>query len=294
MPDSLEIKSNQGHTPLALAFSLHRLDAAKVLIAAGADQTVRDSNGANILHLVLCSAYTSTCRDETKLQEFLDLLDKRLVPSLLTERSSHSPGSLSPIARWMRNSYLSGELMRVLFDFAKPYGNEHLEMLDGSGDTPLHHAVKSKKQSWLKIMLEYRPDLLYRENSVGRTPYELAEDAYIGSCVSNAPQISRNNATTSIVSMNAESFVNDHKSFESVNTESIWRVCEQFMKDHPGKRRLVSLLDANEVAKRLANRHGGRHNGRGGDDDSDAESDDGTSNDNMDEVGQWYRSAPSS
>ncbi|KAF2192505.1 ankyrin repeat protein [Zopfia rhizophila CBS 207.26] len=290
-PESIHIKSSLGHTPLALAFSLGRLEAAKTLIAAGADQTVRDANGNNILHLLLCSAYTSRCRDKKGLQDFLDVIDKRLISSLLTERST---GSLTPLARWMCNSYESRSVLNIFLTFAEPTGNEHLELLDGSGDTPIHQAVKSRKQDWLRIMLECRPDLLYRENATGRTPYEMAEDAYIASCVADAPSTSRYHSSNSILDRSAKCFCKDYKEPEYVTPESIWRLCEDFMKKHPGKRRLVSLLDANEVAKRLASTYKGRSSylsNRARDDESDAQSVVGDTNDVTDEVSQWYSAA---
>ncbi|KAF2476310.1 ankyrin [Lindgomyces ingoldianus] len=297
MPESIHIKSSQGHTPLALAFSLRRFEAAKLLIAAGADQTVRDSDGANILHLLLCSAYSSKTVDSKQLKtimQFLGLIDKRLISSLLSERSSYSPGSLTPLMRWMRNSHESSSVLKALLDFAEPTGNEHLEHLDGSGETPLHYVVKSQKQEWLKIILKYRPDLLYRENSVGKTPYEVAEDAYITRCVSEALGVSRHISNISITDRGTESFAPDYRAPESVDTESIWRFCKNVMKEHPGKRRLVSLLDANEVTKRLATRYTGRSRYRSGQVDggeSDVESTVAESEDHTDEVKQWYTHA---
>ncbi|KAF2791145.1 ankyrin [Melanomma pulvis-pyrius CBS 109.77] len=292
MPDSLELKSKQGHTPLALAFSLGRMDVVKLLIAAGADQTVRDSDGANILHLILCSAYTSSSPDEETLKKSLELIDKRLIGSLLSERSSHQPGSLTPLARWLQRGYGNENILSIMLEFGKSTGNEHLEHLDGSGDTPLHRAVKSRNKGALNMILKYRPDLLYRENSVGRTPYEVAEDAFIAQCVCDVPVISGRHRN-SIVDQATITFAKNFKDNELVDpVERVWRLCENFAKEHPGKRRLVSLLDANEVAKRLANRHAGRRNGGGNDNGSDVESDDGNMDDAVDEVAQWYSSAP--
>ncbi len=208
MPDSLESKSKDGFTPLALAFSLRRVEAATILIDAGANQTARDNNGNNILHLLFHSAYPhdwaysfrglrhnafgspETESDAKNLQPLLDLVDKRLIPSLLTERSSRDPGSLTPVADWLREASVRNEdvpALRTILDFAAPTGNEHLEVFDGSGETPLHYVVKAEKQRWLKLILDYRPDLLYRENTVGRTPYELAEDAFMSNCARTLP-----------------------------------------------------------------------------------------------------------
>jgi ankyrin repeat protein len=293
MPDSINIKSRDGYSPLALAFSLRRLEAAKLLIAAGADQTVRNSNKANLLHHLLVSPYTNTYLD-WGIQDFLDLLDKRLIPSLLVERCSNDPGSLTPLARWLRTSPQDADVLRLLLDFAKPHGNQHLEMLDGSGDTPLHYVVTSRRHSDLKIMLEYRPELLYRENSVGRTPYELAADAHIASAASSTPNVTSRSPPMSIVNHHPEKFLKQDSEDEAANNETIWRICERHMQEHPGKRKLVSLLDANEVAKRLANRYGGsRQNGLNVGEEIEAGSDDGNEDtqDYTDEVSAWYHLA---
>jgi hypothetical protein len=313
VPGCLEAKSNNGYTPLALAFSLHRLDAAKILIEAGADQTARDSMGNNILHLLLYpikpSIYTQTqaANDETTIKPLLDLIDKRLIPSLLSERSSRDPGSLAPILNWLRSSPHTSEntaVLRTLLDFAADTGNEHLELLDATGDTPLHWVVKSQKQAWLKMILEYRPDLLYRENSVGRTPYELAEDAYMAECVQEIPNGEPRDSMRhhryynpnpeSIKDRDSNTFAPDYVAPAIVNKESIWRVCDEYMQKHPGKRRLVSLLDANEVAKRLAIRNqatarAAKNDQDGSDAGSDVEEDEYS---NVDEIGWWYGTAP--
>jgi hypothetical protein len=297
LPDSLEVKSADGLTPLALAISLHRLDAAKLLVEAGADQTTRDRSGSNILHLLLYSDYTSSVIDDKDvLKSFLDLIDKRLISSLLTERCALDPGSLTPIANWLRRSRYSTHALRTLLDFAAPTNNEHLELLDGSGDTPLHYLVQTQRQDCMKTILEYRPDLLYRENSVGRTPYELAEDAYIAERVSQVPRASSYRNTRSLTDRDAATFAKGYKEDEGVNKESLWRVCEEWLgKSSQQKRTLVSLNEANEVAKRLAGRYKQTSYRREAD-ESDIESKDGEEEakwgSTKDEVSQWIRSAP--
>lgn len=291
MPESLEAKSSDGYTPLALAFSLHRFDAAKLLIDAGADQTVRSRDGCNIVHLLLVGPYnTPGAHKKEMVQAMLELIDRRLLPSLFTERSSRQPGSLTPIANWMRTGSENESFLRMLLDFMAFTNNEHLELLDGAGDTPLHYTVSANRQDSLKTIIEYRPDLLFHENSVGRTPYELAEDAYISVCVKDVPGSStRQSPQYSITTRAVETFVKDYEPSENVTKESIWRICEDLIKKHPGKRRLVSLLDANEVAKRLANRHIRQSYVRvKGDEESDAGSDVPESNEAKDEVRQWY------
>lgn len=302
MPGSLRVKSIDGLTPLSLAISLCRLDAAKLLIEAGADQTVRNNKGCNILHILLCSAYGMNSVNEKALQPFLDLIDKRLVPSLLTERCSLHPGSLTPIAAWMHTYSENIEILRTILDFAASTNNEHLELLDGSGDTPLHWAIKSQRQDWANLILEYRPDLLYCENSVGCTPYELAEDAYTYECVSKASDVTGFNNLESLINIPPWKLAKDYKKGEAINTKSTWHLCEDWMAKTDGKqkRRLVSLIEANEVAKRLAGRQqdrfsgnsGGRYGRRAHWEESDAGSEnDDTQEDVRDEVKEWYNAA---
>jgi hypothetical protein len=213
---------------------------------------------------------------------------------------------LTPVANWLRwasESPESTDFLRALLEFAKDTGNEHLELLDASGDTPLHYVVKSKKQSWLRTILAVRPDLLHRENSVGRTPYELSEDAYIAQRVKCIPGHDRPNyrhgyyvqtQTQFVADRPSDTFAPDYIEPEVISKESIWRVCSEFLHKHPGSRKIVSLLDANEVAKRLAVRyHAARTaaqangDGEGSEAGSDAEEEYA----NHDEVDVWYGSA---
>ncbi|KAF2273661.1 ankyrin repeat protein [Westerdykella ornata] len=314
MPDSVNTKSiTMGHTPLALAFSLGRLDAAKLLIEAGADQTVRDKIGSNILHLLLVSPYTNANRGFKDLHEYLNLIDKRLIPSLLNQRCSYSPGSLTPLARWQRNVITFTNLespekvLRAILDLAKPTNNEHLELFDASGETPLHFAVKNKQQSFLRIMLSYRADLLYRENSVGCTPMELAKDNFLSSCVQEAPKVGRDpyrGHGVSVVDKLAEEFVKKEGEDGEVTLETVWKTCEEFAARSPGKRKLVSLAEANEVANRLAEwntqskrqRTGGRGRyGRANEEEEGSveggQAEEGEGDRKTDEVAQWFPKA---
>ncbi|KAF2867127.1 hypothetical protein BDV95DRAFT_528151 [Massariosphaeria phaeospora] len=310
IPQSLEFKTSAGLTPLALAFSLRRLDAAKLLLTAGADQTVRAADGSNILHLLLCSYNGTYCNDNEQLTDFLYLIDPRLKASLLGQCNTCQPGSLTPIARWLRQYQSTDgapDVLRSLLDFGSVINNEHLEQLDGSGQTPLHSIVTSRKLTSLNLILEYRPDLLYCENAVGQTPYEVAQDLHINVCASATLSVPRHN-TNSIPGNNAKSittqppqaFVDGYVERKlRQDREPVWRICEQLLAEHPGKRKLVSLLDANEVAKRLAMRKTSQRRSRlnetasdnGDDGDDEEKNQEGAST--KDEVAQWYDTAAS-
>jgi hypothetical protein len=303
VPESLETKSTDGYTPLLIAFSLHRYSAAKLLIDAGADQTVRTAAGSNLLDVLLVDPYSqSLIPDKTLLKRMLSLIDPRLIPSLLTERTSVNPGSLTPGAHFIiqaGNSHSYGGLephieeLETLLDFAAPTNYAFLELLDGAGDTPLHWAVKNQRQKFMTAFLNRRPDLLFHENSVGRTALEMAEDACLAARVRDPPYIS-SGTNSSITARPLESFAQDHAQSADSGTaeERIWAQCNEVALRSRGtfKRKLVSLLDANEVANRLAKRHMERRSAQVAfpkEEDDDEEEARGQ----VDEVRDWYQLA---
>ncbi|KAL8679791.1 MAG: hypothetical protein Q9186_003956 [Xanthomendoza sp. 1 TL-2023] len=282
MPDSIELASvGKSLTPLALAFVTGRLDAAKALIEAGADQTTRDSTGKNLVHMALLHASQTTPTDTEKFRAFLELIDKRVVRSLLTERCTDGPGSLTPIALWLakpstspyggfgqyrRQSNLAPGTFHILQEFG---GAEALTMMDGSGQFPVHVAVKSSHAEMVKLMLEYDPALLARENAMGQTALELAHSMYVRECAKGNPDI-RYFGYRPLEQRNAEDFApKDEKGEEGVGVVDedegdedgnnditrTWAICKACAEQNPRKRKLVSVVEAREVAKRLADRN---------------------------------------
>lgn len=278
-PEYMEVKSATGYTPLALAYSLHRIGFAELLIKGGANQTIRDGKGNNLIHLMLCGFDDIVLGNPSSIHQLLNLLDNRLVESMLTERSSDSPGSLSPLARWMHKAipqrYYPGrsydqntetashvEIARHLLDAAASSGQKHLEMLDGTGNTPIHDAVKRQLPCIFELMITRRPDLLHRESSTGTTPLELAVDAWVTEATANPPFLPTNNKDSywsgredrqwSVAIRRPESFVQKPK--EKSERKTIMDMSRARASAIGGseKRKLVSLNEANEVAKRLA------------------------------------------
>ncbi|KAL4998867.1 ankyrin repeat-containing domain protein [Aspergillus recurvatus] len=266
MPQCLEVKSLDDYTPLGLAFQTHNLTVAKILIAAGADQTVRCRDGMNLIHLALSPKRS---REGVSLSDMLSLIDPRLLPSMLIERCSSHQGSLTPLALWMtrhHNDRNAGRTLRTILDLAEPTGQKHLELLDGSGNTAIHTAVNELECVALKEFLTRRPDLLHRENAVGTTPAELAETRWIAKMTSDppiAPNASRHYsyqnmdlANCMILHKSPSEFVKKEKptGYSKTWTErDAHGICTEIGKQQRGaKRKLVSLFDANEVAKRLA------------------------------------------
>ncbi|BDD60444.1 hypothetical protein MPDQ_003589 [Monascus purpureus] len=322
-PECLETRSAEGYTPLALAFSLQRPMFARILVDSGANQTVRDLKGNNILHLLLCDINGQACMETKYLQRLLDLIDPLLMPSLLTERSSDEPGSLTPLSRWIHKAnsnmnyrvrthryfsrhdrYLETDnkvaVLRLIIDFAEPTGQKHLELLDAAGNTPVHDIIRYQLPKSLELALDRRPDLLHRENATGCTPLELAVDAWINEGTCNPPNLPGSDMhhapemNTGIVRRAPSLFVQKNSSVDEERSErtKICDLCRQRANTRPDlKRKLVSLYEVNEVAKRLASmqvvdqayervRH--RRMWYGDEDDDDA----------ADEVALWYGKSP--
>lgn len=268
-PECLEVRSSEGHTPLALACSFHRVNFACILIAAGANQAVRDSQGNNLLHLLLISTRHETCKKPDKVAQMVDLLDRQLVSAMLVERAGD--GSRTPLARWLHSCADFSEryndeksdvdnrasMTTLLMDLAESTNQKHLELLDRSGNTPVHEAIKKGLHQVLELMLDRRPDLLYRENATGNTPLEMAVDAWINDTTRHAPKRPLGYNNDSPLWQNAISrhpclFV-EGSNLKSIQ-EIMLHVCQKRAQQQPRKRRLVSLFEANEVAKRLATR----------------------------------------
>ena len=281
-PESLHHRSASGMTPLQLAFTLHRVEMIKILLEAGADQTCRNNAGGNIVHSILNDNFLNFEKDLGHIRELFGLIDPRLLASLFTERTTVDPGAATPLARWIhaniRSNYYNHavevdreKFVQVILEFSK---GEDLSMVNGEGDTPIHVALRYGADAVLRTMLECRPDLLFRENASGRTPYEMAEDAYLSKEVFNDPPSlsASSNAyhygahrrriragqqdLSSVLSRQPETFVEDPKDTRS-GVEKVWQVCKEFAEKSQGtKRKLVSLVEANEVAKRLALKKG--------------------------------------
>ncbi|KAL4918997.1 hypothetical protein BDW62DRAFT_56761 [Aspergillus aurantiobrunneus] len=263
MPHCLDLKSADDYTPLAIAFQSHKLEFAKTLIKAGANQAVRCKDGMNLIHLALSPKGDF---GNMRLSKMLSLIDPRLIPSMLIERCSAPPGSLTPLAFWMSRAWSHNEshalpALHTILDLAESTGQKHLELLDGSGNTALHTAVNSLRGELLNLFVERRPDLLHRENAVGCTPAELAENKWIAKMTSDPPMAPSVSSRSAFRSTNLFGSI-VHKApadFVSKPTRTNWterdiyRLCsDKAGEGRSGKKKLVSLFDANEVAKRLA------------------------------------------
>ncbi|KAI3549731.1 hypothetical protein CABS01_12565 [Colletotrichum abscissum] len=288
-PASLDYKSTLGDTPLWLAFHFGRLDFARTLIAAGANQMARNNAGDNILHAAL-QGMPRACR----LGPVLDLVDAGIRPHLAQQRNNLSENNgTTPLHAWItavcnsrrttyhynpvasKNYADNAQILAVLarlIEFSSSGGNAELEMLNGAGDTPLHTVVMAHDAVLAKALLSYRPKLLYRENAVGRTPAEIARENVTGEkflAPSPITLFQSNQDPSTIVSRPVESFVKKDDDEEEVedadgngnsparltDKQNTWRAVRAVQEQNPDKRRLVSLNEANDVAKRLGEKY---------------------------------------
>ncbi|KKY22090.1 putative ankyrin repeat protein [Diplodia seriata] len=173
-----------------------------------------------------------------------------------------------------------------------------LDMVDGSGDTPLHIVTKKGSTSLMRIIIDRRPELLYREDATGRTPAEMAGDAWTSECFAKPPQMPRDpseqywywrqdDGADPVLDRPSEKFVSDDRDEKSTTP---WELCrERWERDSKAKlvkRKLVSLNEANEVARRLGKRQKHTHGRRKAQDD-EAESQGGEDSP-QDEVASWH------
>ena len=252
IPESLETKSASGHTPLSLAYSAQRYEAAKMLMAAGANQAVRDNVGRNILHLALRSKSGVNASDSEQLDSFLALIDKRLIVELLQERCSEAPTGITPVARWLRSCETQQSLIPSIgwneneearlsmFEVLLKYADDQtFRLMDGSGQLPIHTCIMNGLQSVLTRMTAADPDLVYMENAMGQTAIELATTLYVRHMATNAPSLEENRARQD------GEMVNHHYHTMRILLEAADKSTLQ-------SRTLVSIGQASEVAKRLA------------------------------------------
>lgn len=281
MPSALDAKSNGGLTPLAIAYRLYDATAAKLLIEAGADQACRDKTGKNILHHLLAQTIDSR-KMLGVFEEMIKLIDARLLPTLFLERCSDQPGSLTPFARWLdvarSQSYGDGltdaETCGVIIRLSK---GAELTLINGEGDTPLHVAVKRSEPHPVQAILGHDQTLLDRENATGRTPFEMAHDSAMTAMCEDAPPLPNDYRfrarqarrlerpeewVVNVTERNAQSFVDHGKKDCRTDQEKVYDIVRKVKSaldaEKKAKRRLVTLNEANEVARRLAAKNAGR------------------------------------
>lgn len=272
-PSLLEVRAANGVTPLMLACRFGRLDIAKILIDAGADQTTKDQGRNNLLHAALYSTPGAK-----KLKPLLDLLDRKALIPMLKERNKLEHEGRTPIHQYFnatatyRNQAANTviEVFKLLVDISPETVKEALRMLDGVGDAPLHLLLaRDADPALVRTITDFDQSLLFCENAVGRTPAEIAHDRYLVDVVKMPPFSSwrQDDSVSTLVSALPSTFAKSKSCDEPKEHEpkehearSIvaqnWRLCADILaRSGQVKRTLVSLLSASFVAQRLGQKH---------------------------------------
>ncbi|KAI1776724.1 ankyrin [Hypoxylon cercidicola] len=273
-PASFEAKTDQGYTPLFLACLLGRVQFAKTLIKAGADQSVKDNGLNNIIHASLTNK-----PEPTRLRELLNLFDTDLRSHLFLQRNNLTSGGDTPLHFWLKManpvSYLwdhssyphrqfldnentdNIEILKVILEYSR---GAELKLFNGSGDTVLHTAILRHLPEHVGVLLAQNPELLCRENAVGRTPGEIAYDLFVNSKVDGLDSIvivnDGESSASKLERWPPETFLHpEPQRSGSKRKERTWHIAEEYLAKVSGKRRLVSLNEANDVAKRLGDKY---------------------------------------
>ncbi|KXG48078.1 uncharacterized protein PGRI_019480 [Penicillium griseofulvum] len=272
-PECMEARSTEGLTPLAWAMSLHKVRFARILIKAGANQAARDKEARNLLHLILFSDTYRPCKNSNRFTRLTDLLDKQLLQTMFMQRASG--GLRTPFMAWLQaqtqftpedpviprppnspqtEDEILTSMTNVILDLADS-SQKHLELFDAGGNTPLHNAARKQFPQVLGLLLDRRPDMLYRENATGTTPMEMVVDAWVNKCTAAPPVSPPASSATHpewqhAVQRDPQFFIPGAR-VKYDKEKVMLRVCQERARERPGKRRLVSLFEANEVSKRL-------------------------------------------
>lgn len=323
-PIALEKRDSDGNTPLMTACILGRLEAIKTLIAANADQAAKNHKGENVVHLILRNKTTPH-----RMEPVFALFDQDLLKNhLFQQRKNLQENGNAPIHSWVsravgveesaftaprsrynhyrynRDNHNSGppaEVVATLAMLLKYTSGNELELLNGAGDTPLHTAIMKDNLAIVNVLIRHKPELLFRENAVGRTPFEIAQARVTEKQFERPSNLSRRDQDKSAENLLEAMKVERSKASDSSQTfdaertaellqkfglsrkydsddlraiggslginigeddnqrrladEKIPRVmldlCSTAQKDNSANRRLVSLNEANDVAKRL-------------------------------------------
>jgi hypothetical protein len=308
-PGSLEKKSTAGDTPLMVAFRLGRPRFAKILLEANANQTTKNLQGENLVHAAIAGKPPAS-----KLGELLDLIDDDLRTHLFLQRKNLKDNGTTPLHEWIslqphawgyqqglyhygskaRASQDSNDVtldtLRLLLVYSK---GDELEMLDGAGDTCLHTAIMKGILWVVKALVDFKPQLLCRENAVGRTPAEVAHgrlvakqlakpgnlvhaqynnyhqsNKFVGLCRERFEKTMAQTSVTAAELGLGESYsardlsriakAMRHGAEEEsealapdLSAHVMWDLCCTTLQRRQDVRRLVSLNEANDVARRL-------------------------------------------
>ena len=301
IPASLEAKVSDGFTPLLFAFSMCRTSFAKALIECGANLRARNKSGLNLIHLLLhreanYRPHRGPKEELRVTRELLDLIDPEIRKEMFLERSSENPGSLTPLHYWIYRSALNKNSTMMLDLILEYSGGVELGLINGAGETIVHTLINLHKYDVLEALLKHNPELLYVENASGQTALEFAAQKFSIEKIKprHQPYYRWGGDSRSPANDEPAKFLPDVDN--RTGTQKIYDLCVETAKLIPRekKRKLVSLFEANEVAKRLAQQERIKYTNRnkyryGGGDEGEAENEEDEEEKKINSISWWSR-----
>ncbi|PGH19662.1 hypothetical protein AJ80_03817 [Polytolypa hystricis UAMH7299] len=288
LPASLDYKDAGGMTPLHFALSLRQLSAAEFLVKSGANQALRDNQCRNILHHLLVSHKGKPITSSKVFEAMWKLVDPKLARSLATEKatihwSTDTPRQVTPLAHWLDtvDDTVSPNVLRTILQYMD---GRALTSMNSQGDYPIHTAIKREQFELAKVLIEHNPEFLVCENATGVTALDILDDKYRRYCLDYGTRM--NDLINRCTEFRPNSFHNTSSLTKSEVTAA-WEEFRAMAAALPAKRKLVSLLDANELVRRLEVR---RELKRTQNPNKTAETNDAESQ-NKREIDRWYHAA---
>ncbi|KFY22882.1 hypothetical protein V493_06259 [Pseudogymnoascus sp. VKM F-4281 (FW-2241)] len=305
----LESRSLGGFTPLHLACTRRDKDVIAYLISMGSKVRSRDATGRNMVHHLICPStsnpmWTKEWEKLNGFASFLSLFNKGDITEMLLERDILG---YTPFAFWQSQCQGTGSGESVhgttIPEIVSSYTDgQHLAIMNAVGDLPIHVAVKQGRPLHVREFLSQNPQTLGRENVTGITALELAQQMLQSATMEGLKNSAQSRAQkwAKREDMSAGLVWKKWHEFEPKDSEEtseakllrvgmrdleakrwVWEECLEAVErvEAEGeslKRRLVSLGEANEVARRMvvaqakfsAQRNQHYLSGNGGDDTS--------------------------
>ncbi|KAI5840776.1 hypothetical protein DFP73DRAFT_557829 [Morchella snyderi] len=249
------------------------------------DFFARDGKGQNILH------YALTANEIRDMKKILRMVPKEIHEVGWTQRSLGQ--SRTPLASWLnRTGGQQLDILRVILKYSK---GRDLGIADVEGNLPLHWAYQRTLPGVLTIFTEMAPQYTRYENANGRTPMDIATSLFFSDVYCNPPQglpypaMPSSAIEKGLYQFDAPVVRNvstpdtpksmDDQTDEEPTDGVTWQIDQGdlvktyelgvfYLEKYLGKRKLISLNDANELAKRVASMRTAKQN-NGGEDEFD-------------------------